>query len=393
MNRILLLLALVLALGAGVGYYLRIETGYVLVSYRHWVVETSVLGAMAAVAGLLLLFVWGARLLVAMVQLPGTVRRYLDARRQRRARASFGSGLRKWIEGRWAESELELLRRVSDHEDPGLSYLLAARAAQQAGAPERAEQHLEQAARHGADLALAARQLRAELQLKRAESWLALPALRELQVQQPDHPQVARLLCETLAASGLWSELHDYLARTGARVLPSGLHERFTRMALRELLQQAAAEARLDALHALWKGAPPAVRSAPEVRLAYVRGLSRQGVDTEAGAVVEAVLKSEWDPALVDAYAGFEGLDPVSQLASVEQWLVQHGEKPELLLAAGRVCHRNQLWGKARSYLDAALRARPSAAVYLALARLAEATRNPAEAAQFHRDGLERAAG
>lgn len=393
MNRILLPLVLVLALGAAIGYYLHIETGYVLVSYHSWIIESSVLGALAGAVLLLLALVWGARLLVALVRLPGTLREFMGARRQRRARESFGSGLQKWLEGRWPEAELELLRRAADHETPGLNYLLAARAAQQAGAPERSEQYLDQAALQNDATAFAARQLRAEMQIKRAECWQALPVLRELHKQEPGHPQVARLLCEALAASGIWSELHAFL-KTGdsAKALPTVTHQRFSRMALRELLLQAAGDARLDTLRSLWGNAPVSVRSSPEVRLAYVRGLGRLGADAEAGALIETVLRQEWDPALVEAHSDLDGLDAVSQLANVEHWLVQHGEKPELLLAAGRVCTRNQLWGKARSYLDASLKLSPSPAVYLALARLSDASRSPADAAQFFREGLELAA-
>lgn len=389
MNRVLLPLVIVLALGTAIGYYLHVETGYVLVNYHDWTVETSVLGGLAAVVILLLGIVWGARLLVALLRLPGIIREYMIARRLRRARESFGSGLRKWLEGQWAEAELELLRRVADHESPGLNYLLAARAAQQAGAPERSEQYLDHAERESST-AFAARQLRAELQLKRNDATTALPVLRELQKQEPAHPQVARLLCEVLSATGLWSELHAYLKTADSRkALPDRFHQRHAVQAVHELLLQASADARLDALRSLWTSAAEPVRGNPEVQRAYVRGLGRLGADAEAGSLVEAVLKQEWNGDLVDAYSRLDGLDAVSQLASVEQWLVQYGEKPELMLAAGRVCSRNQMWGKARSYLDAALRLQPTPAVFLALARLSNESKKPADAAQFYREGLE----
>ena len=61
-------------------------------------------------------------------------------------------------------------------------------------------------------------------------------------------------------------------------------------------------------------------------------------------------------------------------------------------MAAGRVCLRNRLWGKARSYLEAVIRVAPSAAAYLELARVCEQTQNAEEAQKFLRQGLELAA-
>ncbi len=72
---------------------------------------------------------------------------------------------------------------------------------------------------------------------------------------------------------------------------------------------------------------------------------------------------------------------------------MQHGPKPELLLLAGRVCLRNKLWGKARSYLEAGVQAAPTPQGYLDLARLCQDTQQPEEALKYYRQGLELAAG
>jgi HemY protein len=43
-----------------------------------------------------------------------------------------------------------------------------------------------------------------------------------------------------------------------------------------------------------------------------------------------------------------------------------------LLLTLGRLCRQQQLWGKARSYLEAALAIAPSRAAHVELAQLLE---------------------
>ena len=57
-----------------------------------------------------------------------------------------------------------------------------------------------------------------------------------------------------------------------------------------------------------------------------------------------------------------------------------------LLRTAGALCLREQLWGKSRSYLAESLQIEKSPATLVALARLAEAVGDEAEAAQHFRE-------
>ena len=392
MSRPFALVLLCVAAGAAAAYYLRPETGYVLVSYGHWILEASLLGFIATVIVTLFLLYWGARALVALLRLPATIQETLAQRRAQRAQQSFESGLMKLLEGHFASAEVELVRRAADHPAPALNYLLAARAAHLGGTSARRDQYLEQAARHGEGSAFATQLLRAELQLEQDAAG-AVPVLEDLRRRDPGHAYVIELLARALSRTRAWEALRQLLAGSEtARALPPARYRSLYARALRECLGYAATGARLDTLKQLWDAAPAEVRAVPEVRHAWVHGLARLGADAEAAAQITQMLKTGWDATLVAVYGELAGLDPVTQLATVEGWLTQQGEKPELLLAAGQVCTRNQLWGKARSYLDAALKLRPTPAVFLALATLCEKARQPAEAAQFHRRGLELAA-
>ena len=108
-----------------------------------------------------------------------------------------------------------------------------------------------------------------------------------------------------------------------------------------------------------------------------------------AEAVISRALNEAWDAELVELYGRIEASDGIGQLATIEQWLNRYGDKHELLLVAGRACRRNRLWGKARSYLDGAIKKHPSAAAYLELARLCSDTQQGEDASRFYRKGLE----
>jgi HemY protein len=393
MIRLFLLALMMLAAGAGAAFYLRAETGYVLISYRDWLVETSLLGLVLSVSIGCLALYYGLKLLAAGVRLPDTLRRAAERRRATRARDSFERGLLQLLEGHWKLAEIELVRRAADHHARHLNYLGAARAAQRMGAGDRRDHYLKLALQSAPELAFATLLTQAELQRERGEHTLVRDTALKLRLQDANHPYAVELLAESYAAIGDWAALRELLAETARlKALAPMRYRELMLRALQELLAQALAAARLDQFKAVWEAAGERFRAEPELRRGYARGLARLNADAEALALVAATLKKEWDAELVALYGELHASDTLSQLATIEGWLGQYGEKPELLTTAGRVCLRNKLWGKARSYLEAVLRVAPTPVAYMALAELCAETQNGEEASKFYRQGLELAA-
>lgn len=390
MIRFYLLALLAVIVGAAAAFYLRADAGYVLISYRDWIVEASLLGFTAAMSAGLLLIYYGLKLLITVLRLPSTLRRFAQRRRADRAQQSFEAGLLKLLEGNWRRAEIELVRRAADHHAAHLNYLGAARAAQRVGAGDRRDHYLRLAAHSAPELEFATLLTQAELQLERREYALVRDTALKLRERDPRHPYAIELLAESYAALGAWEPLRTLLADADKieALTPARARELMIR-ALCELMNRAVREARLDQLKAVWHAAAARYREEPEVRRAYVRGLARLNADAEALSLIMATLNKDWDGELALLYGELNATDPIAQLAAIEQWLNQYGEKHELLVTAGRACLRNKLWGKARSYLEAVTRVAPSPGAYLELARLCEQTQNAQEAAQFYQQGLE----
>lgn len=393
MIRTWLAIVIALAAGAAVAYFLRADTGYVMIHLRGWTVETSVLALTAAVVFGAPLTLYTLRALLGLLRLPATLMRFNVRRRADRARDAFEAGLLELQEGRWRRAEVDLVRRAADHRAPHLNYLAAARAAQHLGADERRERYLALAAQQSPAHTLAAGIASAELQRDRGDFAQAKQTALSLREQAPDNAYVVELLAECHAALSEWAELHGLLQRTD-KLGPANAERRraLLHQALLGRLHSAANEARLDALKALWQQTPAELRDNPELRATYVSGLLRLNAHAEAAALIASTLGRQWDAELVRLYGDLQTEDPLGRLATIEQWLNQYGEKPELLITAGRACRANKLWGKARSYLEAVIRQQPSAEAYLELAHLAEQTQNPDEAAKWFRQGLERTA-
>jgi HemY protein len=91
----------------------------------------------------------------------------------------------------------------------------------------------------------------------------------------------------------------------------------------------------------------------------------------DARRMLESAIDQHWDTGLCMLYAQCDD-SPKEQLSKLEEWLQRYPLDPQLNWALGRLCQRQQLWGKARMHLEASLRQKPMVQTHLALAEIAE---------------------
>ena len=77
--------------------------------------------------------------------------------------------------------------------------------------------------------------------------------------------------------------------------------------------------------------------------------------------------------------------DALPQIERAEKWLREHARDPALLLALGKLCMRQGLWGKAQSYIEASLALEPTHDGHMTLASLMERIGKPQEAEKHFR--------
>jgi len=392
MRRALLLFFVFLLLGVGLAVVFRDHNGYVLLAYEQWQVETSlVFFVVALLVGFwALLLLW--RLLSAGVLLPQTVRRWRAARLERKAKKALNIGLVRMLEGRWAEAEDELARLAERGGSPLVHYLMAARVAQQRGAVASRDRYLEKAAacRDSSELAVLLTQ--AELQMQQSQPAEALATLSRLRQLDPSHPRVLELMVSLCRDLEEWHLLKDVLpAAAKAGVLDRKRLQALTVEVWAHVLHDTEADA--ERLTAAWRQVPRHARDEPDLALAYACRLHDAGADDPAADHVRRVLKKAWHPELAMLFGELHTEDKTAQLASVEEWLKEYGDEPELLLVAGRLCLRNRLWGRARSYFESSLKGQARPEVWLELGRLFEEIEEADEARRVYRQGLDLAVG
>jgi HemY protein len=100
-------------------------------------------------------------------------------------------------------------------------------------------------------------------------------------------------------------------------------------------------------------------------------------------------LNAQWDSELVTQYGECHNDDNIAQIEQAERWLKQHTDDAGLLLALGKLCMHQKLWGKAQSYLDASLSLQNSRGAYVALGKLAEKLGNQEQALTYFQKSMQ----
>ena len=94
-------------------------------------------------------------------------------------------------------------------------------------------------------------------------------------------------------------------------------------------------------------------------------------------------LNKRWNSELVTLFGDCLGSHNLGQIEQAEKWLSEHPDDAGLLLALGKLCLHDELWGKAQNYLDASISLTPCRAAYYALASLAKKLGNAGDASKY----------
>jgi HemY protein len=358
--------AVVLAvlLGAFAAHFLLADRGYVLVNFRSYVIEMSVPGLVIVLVSAYLV----VRALAAVVEAPRRWRAAREHRQLERRDSDLTAGLTQLIEGNWARSERLLTQGLRRSDTPLANYLLAAHAAHQQGAADRRDQWLELAQGLSSEAATSAKLTLASLQLQGGEPAAAVATLQALEPESVHQPAVAALLARAYRALDDRAGLTALLPRLAEASLAPAEREEIAKLALQGELKRADLTA--QRLAEVWAMLPSELRITPPVIAERARALARLGAGDEAEHELRSALKRDWHPALVECYGEIRGTDLAKQLKHAEAWLKAHPDDAGLLLAAARLSMANELWGKARSYLESSLALTPAPAAYALYGRL-----------------------
>jgi HemY protein len=365
MKTFVLALIVAIVLGGLVGTLLVRDPGYVLIAYADTIVETSLWVAVLLLVGLYILVRGGVFLWRKIAQSQSRVLGWRSGRKLRVARSQTVRGLLVMAEGRWLEAKKLLLSAAGDVETPLINYLNAARAADELGEHDERDAYLKSAHETTPGAKFAVTLTQAQFNIHEGQYEQALAALLNLRRRAPKHGAVLGMLAKCYEALADWQALlHLMAALRKFKALPDQEIARMERAVWAALLQAD------ESVAMLWKKLPKGLKAEIDLMRLWVRYLVTQSRDDDAEQAIRLVLGQHWDGELVDIYGEIRSTDLARQMVIAQSWSKERPNDPQVALALGRLCLRNEKFEQARDYFVAALRLEPSDVIYGELGRL-----------------------
>ncbi|MFY9327244.1 MAG: heme biosynthesis HemY N-terminal domain-containing protein [Georgfuchsia sp.] len=370
--RALLWLLILAALAAGFSLAALNNDGYVLLVLTPWRVELSLNLMLILVLLSFFLFYLMVRSLVALASLPSSVREFRRRRVHENADGALREAFTLYMEGRFSRS----LHSAEKSFDAGHAPLLAALLAQQDAYHMRDEEResiwRQKARANDPDSSRARLMVEASIAADKRDYTTALELLEKLMRTGRRPVAAQRLALRVYQGLGQWRDvervvrqLEKHKAMTAEQAAP------LRRRAQREILGQIKGRGESGAeLERFLRELPDSDRLEPSLVLHAAPILCNADNHADAARLIEDALEAHWDSDLVAVYGDCNCSDTLARIAHAERWLHAHPRDAKLLLALGRLCRRQQLWGKAKSYFEASLSVQPSRWAHLELAAL-----------------------
>ncbi len=377
-----IIVVLALFASAFAAHFLLADPGYVIINFRGYVIEMSV----PVLLGLAVLLVFAVWLIRKIVLAPRRLGEAAGRYRAVRSGQKLTRGMIAVAEGNLARGEKMLARAASTSDSPLFNYLQAARAAHLQGRDERRDEWLRLAYKETPEAANAVLLTQAEFQIERGQNEQALATLRRVDENSKDHAHALSMIGRLYFELEDWDSLAELLPRLRKnKQLDTETLDTWTIRVHREALDRAVDTL---AVETAWKAVARPHKSDLSLLEAYYSGLMRAGDHDRVEKELAATLRSTWRGPLVRLFGLVESSDTTRQLKRAEGWLKNHEDDPDLLLTAARLCLRNELWGKARSYLETVLTLRPTPEAYQEYGGLLDQMGESDAAANAYRDGL-----
>jgi len=396
-RKLLFLLVLALLVGATAVWLLQFGSGYILFSFAEFTIEMSAWTGLLIYLAATVLLLW---LLLSWRWIAGAggFRLWWSTRRSARKINQTAEGLLLFASDDWQQSAKLLSESADKSVMPVVNLLFAARAAADNEQFEQARTILQRLQATYPESRFIADKALAELHLLEDQPLEALQILHTIYTKNPRDKALLRLLTDAYYLADDWVSLQKLLRdlkhykAISEQDLDSleqdvycNLLDSFVLDSARPIAEQRAK------LEDIWYLTPKKRHKDPQVIASYAASLGRaQSPDKQQALLVKA-LNRQWHPELVKQFGELESPSPEKQLLVAEKWFVQHREDADLLLALGQICQRLQFWGKAKDYLTAAVRLRPSIQGSICLAAVLEKMGDSKASAEAYRQGLIRA--
>lgn len=370
------------------GLQLQHDPGYVLIAIGSWTLESTLWVALCALFILVLLMYCTLTMLAWIIQRPTAWKNWAAKRRSHLAQKKTRQGLIEFSEGYWLEAKNHLIKALPGTDTPLLNYLTAARAAQEMGDNRLRDDYLRRAQQSMPEAKIAVELTQAQLQLANRQWEQALATLKHLHHLAPNHPYVLKLLMHLYEEVRDWPQLISLLPELKRNQIISGddyrhLEQHTYLQAMADLMKHHQA----TALYDLFASLPKRLRDDPDIITTYCQFLiDTQKQYEEAERLLRRSLSKQFNESLIALYGKLK--QDTARLDFIESFLKKHPHSAALFLCLARLSQAQNLWGKAKTYLEKSITLNETREAYYELGELLEYLNDEHGACKAYQQGL-----
>jgi len=346
--------------------------GYVQFVYPPYRMELSLTLFVFSLLAIFVLAYLLLRIFFYTLQLPEHVRTFREERAASKGRTAMMESLKAYFEGRYVAAEKAAVRAMKLGEKSGLNPIVAARAAHELHEFDRRDTYLADAEHKTVGESTMRLMAKTEFLLDQKQPQSALNSLKELN-DTGMHKHIGALSLELKAQQQArnWEAVLEVTTQLEKRnAIDKAVAAQLRQQAWLEKLRGQMMD--MTTLRALWKSIPSELKRRSKIAAAASQAFSKLGDCQSAQQLLAESLNAQWDSDLVALYGECQNENNIPQIEQAERWLKQHTDDAGLLLALGKLCIHQGLWGKAQSYLDASISLEPRRDAYNWLGQLAE---------------------
>ena len=361
---------------------------YVLLVYPPYRIDMSLTLFVCMILLLLLVSYSLIRLAMMAVTFPAYVRRFREQRDHEKSQALLNDALNAFFEGRYAAAERAAVHAMESGDTSVLHPILAASSAHELREFDKRDEYLAMAESKDAGDATMRLMATTKFMLDQRDPQAALAALEKLRTSGvKSHLGALSLELKAQQQAGHWDEVLDIVKELEKRAAIDVTVA--SQLRSQAYLENLRAQHSAQDVAACLKKIPAEFKRRGKVAATAARALIQHGDCALAQQVLADSLNAQWDSELVALYGDCRAGDVVAQIEQAEKWLNQHRQDAGLLLALGKLCVHQRLWGKAQNYLDASISVSPSHAAYTALGQLSERLGKSEETYRYYQQAME----
>lgn len=370
---------LFLLAGTLVGEMMVKDPGYVLLSYNHTTIETSIWGLAMIVVVAFIIFHLLLVVIRYLIERKKRFQQWNEERQNQHSSRRTLRGLFALSAGEYSKAERLLAGAAENAEIPVINYLAAARAAHELGQAETCDSYLLKARKNTPKAESMVDIVQAQIQLDRGQLEPCAATLGRLRSRNSKHIYVMKLQAKVYQLKEDWSSLSNLLPQLKRYGVYKG--EALTKMendvylglltsSVGSLPKEIDNQTRQKTLAKTWKSLPKEFTAETQATSSYIELLIKNGSTDKAEALIKESVNTEWNAKLVNLYGRIQSKSPERQLAQANSWKLEHPDDSTLLLTLGRLSMMNSQWEQAHLYFADSLKIEKNPEAYYELSRL-----------------------